>query len=52
MNKRKEYGILLNKIKRATSKSELLEIKKDADTLYNKGCLKINEVNRIIELTI
>jgi hypothetical protein len=52
MNKRKEYGMLLDKINAAASKSELLKIKSEADTLYRQGCLKINEVNHIIELTI
>ena len=52
VHNRKEYLILLDQIKRATSKSELLKIKTDADTLYNEGCLKINEVNHIIELTL
>jgi hypothetical protein len=52
MNKRKEYGMLLDKINASASKSELLQIKTDADTLYKQGCLKINEINNIIQLTI
>ena len=52
MNKRKEYGLLLNQIKIAESKSALLEIKEEADNLYKRGCLKINEVNHIIQLAL
>jgi len=51
MNTRKEYGMILDQINSATQ-SELIAIKADADTLYKQGCLKINEINHIIELTI
>jgi len=50
MNKRKNYGILIKRIHSA-SQSELLGIKADANTLYKQGCLKIDEINHIIELT-
>ena len=50
MDKRKDYGILIKRINSA-SNSELIGIKADAETLYKQGCLKIDEVNHIIELT-